>query len=174
MKLITGLRVVDNINTWVGRTMAILIVPLAGITLYGVVMRYLVRDPIVWGGQVLLLLLIPVLLLSGGYVLLVRGHVRLDALYSRWSPRGQAIADAATFIVFLLFTTTLAWVTIEMAWESVKIREASWYIFKAPIYPKKIALALAVVLLLLQGVAQFVRNIRLIKGKEVGEANSER
>lgn len=145
--------------------MAILIFPLAGITLYGVIMRYLVHDPITWGGQVLLLLFIPVALLAGGYVLLVKGHVRLDLLYSRWSPRGQAISEIATFVVFLLFTVTLAWASIEMAWESVKIREVSWYIFKAPIYPKKIAFALAVLLLLLQGVAQFVRNIRLIKGK---------
>jgi len=174
MKRITGLHVVDNISTWVGRIMAVLIFLIAGVTLYGVIMRYLVRDPIVWGSQVLLLLFIPVALLAGGYVLLVKGHVRLDVLYSRWSPRGQAISDAATFIVFLLFTTMLAWAAIEMAWESVKIREVSWYIFKGPIYPKKIALALAVVLLLLQGMAQFVRNIRLIKGKGVEEANSER
>lgn len=172
MKRITGLHVVDNISTWVGRIMAVLIFPLAGVTLYGVIMRYLVHDPIVWGGQVLLLLLIPVLLLSGGYVLLVKGHVRLDALYGRWSPRGQAIADVATFIMFLLFTTMLAWATIEMAWESVKTMETSWYIFKGPVYPKKIALALAVVLLLLQGTVQFVRNIRLIKGKGIGKAGN--
>lgn len=159
------MQVIDNISIWVGKIMAILIFPLAGITLYGVIMRYLVHDPITWGGQVLLLLFIPVALLAGGYVLLVKGHVRLDLLYSRWSPRGQAISEIATFVVFLLFTVTLAWASIEMAWESVKIREVSWYIFKAPIYPKKIAFALAVLLLLLQGVAQFVRNIRLIKGK---------
>lgn len=155
--------------------MAALIFPLAGITLYGVIMRYLVHDPITWGGQVLLLLFIPVALLAGGYVLLVKGHVRLDLLYGRWSPRGQAISDIATFVVFLLFTGALAWASIEMAWESLKIGEVSWYIFKAPIYPKKIAFALAVLLLLLQGVAQFVRNIRLIKGKGGGEeANIER
>jgi len=174
MKRITGLHVVDNISTWVGRIMSIIIFPLAGITLYGVIMRYLLHNPITWGAQILLLLFFPIAVLAGGYVLLVEGHVRLDVLYSRWSSRGRAIADAATFIVFLLFTTMLAWASIEMAWESVKIREVSWYIFKAPVYPKKIALALGVLLLLLQGIAQFVRNIRLIKGKGIEEANSER
>jgi TRAP-type mannitol/chloroaromatic compound transport system permease small subunit len=118
-----------------------------------------------WGAQILSILFVPLVVMGGGYVLREQEHVRMDVLYGRWSPRQCAIADAVTFIVFLVFTIMLAWMTIEMAWASVKIGEASWASFHGPIYPKKIALAAATVLLLLQGVAQFVRNLQLVRGE---------
>jgi TRAP-type mannitol/chloroaromatic compound transport system permease small subunit len=176
MRGITALlHVVDNINTWVGKAMAALILALLGVTLYGVIMRYLVHRPTVWGAEVLLLLFVPVAVLAGGYVLAQNEHIRIDVLYSRWSPRGKAIADVATFVVFLLVFTVLGWVTIEMAWRSVTTMEVAPSIFRGPVYPKKIALALGVILFLLGGVAQFIRNIRFIRGRgKIGEADSER
>jgi TRAP-type mannitol/chloroaromatic compound transport system permease small subunit len=176
MKRITALlHVVDSINTWVGRAVAILILPILGVTLYGVIMRYLVHRPTVWGGEVLLLIFVPVAVMAGGYVLAQDEHIRIDVLYSRWSPRGKAIANVATFAVFLLVFTILGWVTIEMAWRSVKVMEVAPSIFRGPVYPKKIALALGAILFLLGGMAQFIRNIRFIRGRgKIGEANSER
>ncbi len=74
--------------------------------------------------------------------------------------------DVSTFIIFLLFTLALAYVTIQMAWDSTMMLERSWSVFKGPIYPKKIAVALATVLLLLQGIVQLFHNIGIIKEKE--------
>jgi TRAP-type mannitol/chloroaromatic compound transport system permease small subunit len=166
--------IVDNINIWVGRFMAILVLPLLGLTLFGVIMRYLVHQPLVWGAQILVLIFMPVAVLAGGYVLAVDGHVRVDVLYSRWGSRRKAIADAVTYLVFFLFVIILAWMATEMAWSSTVERESSWQIFHGPIYPKKIAFALAVVLLGLQGVVHFVRNIHAaIKGKETGKPDNE-
>lgn len=153
--------------------MAMFILPIAGITLYGVIMRYLFHRPAVWVPQVLLLIFIPVAVLGGGYLIRINGHVRLDALYSRWSPRTQAISNAATFIIFLLFATMLAWATIDMAWTSTAMGEKTWYAFQGPVYPKKIAIALATVLILLQGVVQFVRTICFIRGKGTRGTDNE-
>ncbi len=172
-KIMASVHAVDGINTWVGKTIAFLVLPIAGVSMYEVIARYVFNRPTMWAGQILSTLFVALVALGGGYVLLENAHVRMDVLYSRWSPRRQAITDVATFIVFLLFTTMLAWMTIEMAWASVKIKEASWAAFHGPIYPKKIVLALATVLLLLQGMAQFVRNIRFIKGRGIEGANSE-
>lgn len=157
--------IIDNINTWIAKAMAILILPILGLTLFGVIMRYLVHQPLVWGSQVLLLIFIPVAVLAGGYVIYVNGHVRVDVLYSRWGPRGQAISDAITFIALLIFGIMLARTAIEMAWVSTIERETSWQIFHGPIYPKKIVFALSVILLLLSGITKFVRDIRTIMGK---------
>lgn len=168
MKIIMALvHAVDSINTWVGKTIAFIVLPVVGVSMYEVIARYVFNQPTMWAAHILSILFVTMVVLGGGYVLLENGHVKMDVLYSRWSPRRQAITDVATFVVFLLFAAMLTWQTVEMAWASVKIQEASWAAFKAPIYPKKIALALAVVLLLLQGVAQFVRNIRFIKGQGI-------
>ncbi|MBN1376621.1 MAG: TRAP transporter small permease subunit [Dehalococcoidia bacterium] len=165
MKIFIALgRIIDKTNTWIAKAMAFLILPILALTLYGVIMRYVLHQPTVWGWQVLLLLFIPVATVSGGYVLSVNSHIRLDLLYGRWSDRGKAISDVATFVVFLFFTTMLAIATIKMAWDSAAIKETYGnYPFHGPIYPKKIALAIGVVLLLVQGIVNFVRNIHIIR-----------
>ena len=172
MKTIMALvRVIDKINTWVARAMATLIVPLLGLTMYEVIMRYVVHDPPLWGSQALLLIWFPVALLSGGYVLRIKGHVKLDLLYARWSPRGQAISDVATFAAFLLFTGVLAVVAIEAAWKSTAMRELHMYwAWHGPVYPKRIVIAVSAVLLLVQGMTEFFRNVRTIMGKKDTES----
>jgi len=172
MKTIMALvRVIDKINTWIARAMATLIVPLLGLTMYEVIMRYVVHDPPLWGSQALLLIWFPVALLSGGYVLRIKGHVKLDLLYARWSPRGQAISDMATFAAFLLFTGVLAVVAIEAAWKSTAMRELHMYwAWHGPVYPKRIVIAVSAVLLLVQGMAEFVRNVRSIMGRRDTES----
>jgi len=168
MKIIIALiHVIDSINIWIGKIFAFLVLLLLGVSMYEVIARYVFNRPTIWAAQILSILFVTMVVLGGGYVLLHNGHVRMDVFYSRLSPRQQAIIDVSTFIVFLLFTGMLAWKTIDMAWASVKIEEASWSAFKGPIYPKKIALALSVVLLLLQGVAQLIRNILFIRGWKV-------
>ena len=160
------LKAVDFINTWAYNIVAFLILFLLAITLYGVIMRYAFDMPPMWGSQVLLLLWYPVAALAGGYVLFQDEHIRIDLIYSRWSAKGKAIANIATFAFFLLFSLLLMWATIRMAWVSTAELETQFAAFRGPIYPKKIVLALSVVLLLIQGVAQFVRNIQFLMGKQ--------
>jgi len=174
-KLDTLLHIVDKINTWVARIMTVFVLCLFGVTLYGVIMRYIVHQPINWGGQVLMLIYIPVAVLAGGYVLSVKGHIRLDLLYGRWSPRRQAIIDVATFIMFLLFAGVLLWQGAEMAWTSTLAREVYQIgVWKGPVYPKKIAFALGFMLLFAQGLVQLIRDINFIRGREMRGLNSER
>ena len=172
MKTIWALvHVIDKLNAWIARASATLILPLLGVTMYEVIMRYMLRDPPLWGSQVLLLIWFPVTLLSGGYVLRINGHVKLDLLYGSWSPRGRAISDAATFAAFLVFTGVLAVVAIEAAWKSTVTRELHMYwAWHGPVYPKRIVIAIGTVLLLLQGVAEFVRNVYTIAGREDKES----
>jgi TRAP-type mannitol/chloroaromatic compound transport system permease small subunit len=93
----------------------------------------------------------------------------MDVFYSRFSRRTRLMCDTGTFIVFLAFAALLAWKTLDMAWASVSINERSWGAFRAPIYPKKIVLALGCCLLLLQGIAQVVRDVRALFGKHSSE-----
>jgi TRAP-type mannitol/chloroaromatic compound transport system permease small subunit len=157
------LKIVDAINEWVGRITAYTVLPMLGVSMYEVIARYVFKSPTMWAGQIISLLFVILVVPAGGYILLKDEHVRMDVLYSKWSPRGKAIIDSLTYVVFLAFIMMLSWKALEMAWTSVSIRESSWAAFHGPIYPKKIALALGAVLLLLQSIAQFLRNIMLIK-----------
>ena len=157
------LETLDTVNRLVARIIAYLVLPMLFVSMYEVIARYVFNSPTLWGGQVVSLLFVALVVPGGGYLVLRDGHVRMDVLYSKWSPKRKAITDVVTFIIFFAFAFMLSWKAIEMAWSSVSMLEKSWGAFKGPIYPKKIALALGAVLVLLQGTAQFIRNILLIK-----------
>lgn len=166
--------IIEKTNHWVHVGLAVIVLFLMVVTLYSVIMRYVFNAPPQWTSQILMLLFIPVASMGGGYVYLKDAHVRLDLIYSCWSARGKAISDVITFLPFLLLTGVLAKVTIKMAINSVAIREAyAEFIFKGPVYPRKIALAIAVILLLLAGVVIFVRNVQTIIEKSRKKAKNE-
>ena len=175
-KIISLSKSIDKINIWVAKVLKVLLLPLAGITLYGVIMRYIFHSPPTWGWQILLLIFYLIALIGGGYVYYVDGHVKLDLLYSRWSVKGKRISDIATFLVFLLFTVCLAKVSISIAWTSTASNESySGYAFSGPIWPGKVALAVGVVLLILQGLAIFARNVcSLIADRKMDSRNGKR
>lgn len=154
--------------------MAVLILPLAAITLYGVIMRYVFHSPLLWGSQVMVIMFIFTAALPGGHDLNINSHVKLDMLYSRWSRRGRAIIDVATFAPFLLFAIIICMTFTDMAWTSaMKLETYTGRSFEGPVYPSKIALAIGAILVLLQGIAGFGRNIGTIMGKNKGEPDND-
>jgi TRAP-type mannitol/chloroaromatic compound transport system permease small subunit len=159
-------RIVEKINLWAQKFSAILVIPLLLITLYGSMMRYVLNRPPNWGTQVLMLLFIPAAVLGGGHLIALDEHVRLDLFTSKISPKGKAIVDIATFIFFFCFIVIFAWITTDMAIRSTVSLEFYWSAFKGPVYPKKIALALGALLVLLGGVSQLIHNILFLLGKE--------
>ncbi len=170
-KIIRLSYLIDKMNIWIAKGSAILAFPILGITLYGIIMRYIFNMPPTWGWQALLLLFYPMALLSGGYVLLINGHVRLDLIYNRWNPKSQTTSDVATFFAFALFAIILAKTSWDMAWSSALLGESySSYAFNGPIWPEKVVLALSTILLILQGLAFFIRNIFfLLTKRQIGK-----
>jgi TRAP-type mannitol/chloroaromatic compound transport system permease small subunit len=155
---------IDKTSDWIHKGMSLLVIPLLLITLYGVIMRYVFHMPPSWGWQVLLLIFTPMVVLPGGRLLTINGHIKLDLLYSRWSTRGKAIADVATYFALLLFVVMLFWVISDLTWDSVARGEVMYNnAFKGPVYPKKIAITLGFFFLFFSGIVQFARNIRTIK-----------
>jgi len=72
-----------------------------------------------------------------------------------------------TFAAFLLFAGVLSVVAIEAAWKSTAMRELHMYwAWHGPVYPKRIVIAVGAVLLFLQGLAEFVRNLLTILGRK--------
>ena len=167
-KVVAFVHIVDHMNMWVAKVTAFLIIPIAIILLYGVILRYVFSRPVAWEGETAWLLFIGLSLLGGAYVLREGLHVRLDALYGRLSPRRKAIMDVATFVFFLLFIGTMTWLTINKAIWSLSIMEKSTHSsFHAPIYLARTCLALSSILLLLQGIVEFIDNIMSIKGHKI-------
>jgi TRAP-type mannitol/chloroaromatic compound transport system permease small subunit len=168
------LDLIDRVNDRVG-SFASFVVPLLGfLILFEVIMRYAFNRPTTWVHDTSQFLFGAAYMLGAGYTLLLRGHVNMDMLYVRFSKRGKALADAATGVLVLVFLSVLVWQGGLMAWESVIFNEhLAQSVFEPPLYPIKIIFFLGCVLLLLQALAHWVRDVIVLLAKPEKTPNAE-
>jgi TRAP-type mannitol/chloroaromatic compound transport system permease small subunit len=150
---------IDCVNEWMGRIWGVAIVVVTFAVIYEVVARGLFQRATLWANEVTIYLSAMAYLIAGGYALLHRRHVRIDVVYQLFPPRVRARVDLATFVFFLLYAGTLVWIGGQMAWTSFLQRETTGSPWDPPIWPVKMAIALAGVLLLLQGIANLLREL---------------
>lgn len=149
---------VDRINSWVGRFWALAIFGITLAVLYEVVSRGAFGQGTLWSNETTIYLSALAYLIGGGYALAHRRHVRIDLIYERLSPKARAILDLFTFVFFLLYAGALIWVGTTMGWTSFQQGEGTGTPWNPPIWPVKFAIPVAAVLLLLQGVANLLRD----------------
>jgi TRAP-type mannitol/chloroaromatic compound transport system permease small subunit len=99
-------------------------------------------------------------LLGAGYALKHGEHVRVDVLYSTFTPRTQAWIDVFGTIFFLLpMAIVIAWMSIPMMVNSIRINEMSSDPGGLLRWPIKLAIPVGFLLLALQGLAELVKKI---------------
>lgn len=155
---------IDRINAWAGLFWGFTIVVVTGVVLYEVVARTLFSAPTQWGNETTIYLSAMAYLMAGGYALLHRRHVRIDVIYEALSPRTRVRLDAFTFVFFLAYVLTLIWAGGADAWASFQMGETTSTPWNPPIWPVKLAIPAAGTLLLLQGIANLVRDLGWVRG----------
>lgn len=160
---------VDSINEWTAKATSWLIGVLIVATTYEVVMRYAFQRPTTWSFELNYLVFGAYFMLIGAYTHARKGHVNVDILHARLSPRGKAIADLVTFPVFFLFVGVMIYKGFGFARDSWEFRETLSSAWAPPVYPFKTVIPIAAFLLFLQGIAKFIRDLHtLLTGKEGG------
>jgi TRAP-type mannitol/chloroaromatic compound transport system permease small subunit len=153
------IRTIDLLNKSIGHAFAWSIVILTLGVSYEVFVRYVLRDPTSWAFDLSYILYGALFLMSGAYTLSRGGHVRADVFSRRWRPRTQAIVEIVLYFVFF-FPGVLALVIAGWGYghESFAIREVSVNSpVGVPIWPLKMLIPAAGVLLTLQGIAEVLR-----------------
>lgn len=106
-----------------------------------------------------------VFMLGAAYALQKNAHVRVDILYTRLSPKGQAWIDLVGTLVFLLpFCALVFWISLPWVASSWRVHEVSPNPGGLARYPIKTIVPAAFVLLLLQGIAQVIKAVAVIRG----------
>lgn len=148
----------------VARAAAWLIAPIFLLLMADVIMRYVVGSAAIWTAEFAQLIFGVYAVIAGGYLLVERAHVNVDIIYGKFSQSWKARVDLATSFLFFLFVGVLIWQGSDMAWESAAKLETSSSIWNPYIWPVKVAIPVAGVLLLLQGLVRITSDVRTIIG----------
>ncbi len=118
--------VIKRFSIGIGYLSAVLLLLLVANVFYDVVMRYALHDVSI-GMQELEWHLFSMIFLFGvAYALQADGHVRVDVLYEKAGPKGQAIIDILGTLVFLWpFCFLVAGYGIGFAHDAYEINEMS-------------------------------------------------
>lgn len=157
-------RAVTRLNIWIGRIAAWLIVPIFLLLMADVIMRYVVGSAAIWTAEFAQLIFGAYAVIAGGYLLVERAHVNVDIIYGKFSRERKAVVDLATSFLFFLFLSVLIWQGVDMAWDSAAKLERSSSIWNPHIWPVKVIIPVAAMLLLLQGLVRLVSDIRTVMG----------
>ena len=165
-------RGIDAVSTATGWLAGWLIVPMTLAVAYEVAARYAFNAPTRWSYDVTYMLYGAQFMLAAAYTLLRGGHIRTDVFYERWSAKTRATIDTVSYLLFffpgMLFILYAGAVEAWFAWE-IGERAASWKIgtgtWPIPVYPLKAVIPLTAALLLLQGLSELIKCVRIIRGR---------
>jgi TRAP-type mannitol/chloroaromatic compound transport system permease small subunit len=104
-------------------------------------------------------------LLGGGYSMQLDSHVRMDLLYSRWTPRRRAMADAITAALLLFYLVVLLVGGISSTQYAIEYGQKNYSSWAPPLAPIKVVMVIGIVLMLLQVVAVFFRDLAAARGE---------
>jgi TRAP-type mannitol/chloroaromatic compound transport system permease small subunit len=161
---------IDNISEWTGKIAAFMAGFIILILVYEVISRFVFNSPTFWAYDLSYMFGGAAMALGGAYALKTRAHVRVDVFYGMLKPKGQAITDiVVSLILFFPLLTIGLYQGIEFAalsWERQEQVMTGGY-WKPYIYPLKTFVPIAFGLLLLQGIADFIRDIYKLLGREL-------
>jgi TRAP-type mannitol/chloroaromatic compound transport system permease small subunit len=158
---------VDTVNKVVGTFSMYLVFLMIGILLYEPVARNLFDKSSIWAVEMAQFTMAAYYLLGGGFSMMLKGHVRMDLLYGRWSEKKKAKVDAVTslFLIFyLVFLLYGAYSSIEYAVMYGQKNRSAWAPYMAPI---KIIMGTGVLLMLLQSLSTFFKDIAKARGEKL-------
>lgn len=157
------LRYIDQMSIWSGKISSWLIIPLIAIVAYDVIARKFYRATI-WAYDSALWVYAGIFLIGLAWVLKEHSHIRVDVIYERHSPRAKALFEVLSYLIFFFpLTITLLISGAAYAVESWIDKEVSIYSPWNPLlWHFKTIAPIAFLLLLLQGIADFIRNLKFM------------
>ncbi len=142
-----------------------LIFVMMGVLLFSSVSRGVFNVSHIWVVEVAQMTMAAYYLLGGGYSLQLGSHVRMDLLYGRWSTRTRAIADMITGCCLIFYMIFLLYGGISSTQYAIEYNQKNYSSWAPPMAPIKVVMTFGIVMMLLQILAAFFKDIEKAKGE---------
>lgn len=160
----TYVRIVDATNKVVGRFAMYLIFMMMAILLFAAISRTVFNVPHIWAVEMSQFTMAAYYMLGGGFSMLLGSHVRMDVLYSRWTPKKRASVDVCTVLCLIFYLGVLLAGGISSTAYSLEYGQRNYSAWGPPVAPIKIIMVIGISLMLLQSIATFFKNLADVKG----------
>ncbi len=151
---------------WFGVTIVLSL--LMALVTVNVVMRYLFNAPIIWGEDVVGLLLVTMVFFGFSHCWVEDGHVRMTLLYGRVKGKAKAALEIVIACVALFFWGLLFYQSLLDIAEAYKLHEM-FDVSKIVIWPFRIILSVGLLMLNLQFLLSIGRACSTLSGKRKEE-----
>lgn len=150
---------IETVNVRAGEFAAYWAVISVFVYYYEVIARFVFNSPTNWVHESMFLMYGMQYMLAGAYAYREDQHVRVDVIYTKFSPRGKAVADIITSIFFFIFIGVLFWTSWRFAADSVNNDEHSFTEWGVQYWPIKLMMPIGAGLLFLQGIVKLIKDI---------------
>src|SRR6185437_7685519 len=156
---------IDRLTTGIGRTVASLVLVVVVLQFGLVIARYLFGLGSIWLTETVIYAHATLFMGAAAWTLAAGGHVRVDIFYVEASARTKAVVDLAGSVLLLLpFALVLLWLSVPYAQRSWAILERSQESSGLPlVFVLKTLIPLFAALMALQGVAQAIRALAILR-----------
>jgi TRAP-type mannitol/chloroaromatic compound transport system permease small subunit len=189
-------RIVDRMNTGIGMFAQYLLFGMMAILLWSSVSKTFF-DPALWTLETAQFALVAYYMLGGPYSILLGSNVRMDLFYGNLSPRRKAWTDAYTILFLIFYLVVLMWGALsstayslghfspdtfafygdliaafftggpDAAAAELGHLERSATAWRPYLWPVKVVMCVGILLMLLQAVSQFFKDIFCIREDNV-------
>lgn len=154
-------RIIDTLSKYSGLSARWLAWLLVLVGAYDTIARHFFNAPTIWAYETMTMAGGALYALGWSYVYLKDSHVRVDLFYRFLSDKNKALIDVISSLIFFFpLMIVLVWVSSKWAIRAWRINEIMistyWY---PPAGPFRTVVALGAILLLLQGIARFIRDL---------------
>lgn len=116
---------IDSFIDFVGRTISWLALAVAIVMGANVFMRYGFSIGEIWAQELEWHLLVPLTLVGMSYALRHGEHVRVDVLFTTFSPRNKLAIDVLSAVIAMIFSALVVWLCFGFVAQSWVIGESS-------------------------------------------------
>lgn len=161
--IIAYLRIVEGLNYRIGRFAMYLLYAIMGILLWSSFTKIL-HVPAIWTLEMAQFTLVAYYMLGAPYSMQLGTNVRMDLIYARFSPRGQAAWDVVTVFFLMFYLGVMLWGAFDSTAYSFGVNERAPSAWRPPLWPIKLVITASFALMLLQASAHLIRDIAQMRG----------
>lgn len=164
--IVAYVKYVDKFNRVIGRFMMYGIFVMVGILMWSSISKTFFM-PSLWTLESAQFMMVAYYIVGGAYAIQLKANVRMDLFYGEWSVKKRAWVDAFTVFFLIFYLCVLLYGGFESLLYSLEYGQRTRSAWRPLIWPIKAVMCTGFVLMILQSISEFIKDIATIRGVEI-------